>query len=224
MVVNHSNRTLRSNMFVRAYLRASTDEQDANRARDQLNAFAAERNLTIAAWYVENGSGAKLARPELFRLLHDSRPGDVLLIEQVDRLSRLTASDWERLKAELATRKVRVVALDLPTSFVMTTGNGDEFTARMFDAINGMLLDMLAAVARKDYDDRRRRQLQGQAKAKAEGRYRGRVEDVARNAGIASMLKAGQSWTAIQAAAGCSRGAFDGDFSFRHSASGSSSA
>jgi DNA invertase Pin-like site-specific DNA recombinase len=41
-------------------------------------------------------------------------------------------------------------------------------------AINGMLLDMLAAVARKDYDDRRRRQAQGQAKAKAEGRYKGR--------------------------------------------------
>jgi hypothetical protein len=89
-------------MFVRAYLRASTDEQDANRARGQLNAFAAERNLTIAAWYVENESGTKLARPELFRLLQDSRPGDVLLIEQVDRLSRLTASDWERLKADLA--------------------------------------------------------------------------------------------------------------------------
>ena len=38
----------------------------------------------------------------------------------------------------------------------MTTGNGDEFTGRMFDAINGMLLDMLAAIARKDYTDRRR--------------------------------------------------------------------
>ena len=58
-----------------------------------------------------------------------------------------------------------------------------------------MLLDMLAAVARKDYDDRRRRQAQGQAKAKADGRYKGRIEDVARNAGIASMLKAGQSWS-----------------------------
>jgi DNA invertase Pin-like site-specific DNA recombinase len=59
--------------------------------------------------------------------------------------------------------------------------------------------------ARKDYDDRRRRQAQGQAKAKAEGRYKGRVEDVARNAGIASMLKGGLSWTAIQSATGCSR-------------------
>jgi len=125
--------------------------------------------------------------------------------ESLDRLSRLTASDWERLKADLAARKVRVVALDLPTSWVMTTGNGDEFTARMFDAINGMLLDMLAAVARKDYDDRRRRQEQGQAKAKAEGRYKGRPEDTERNDGIASMLAAKQSWSSIQAATGCSR-------------------
>ena len=82
-------------MFVRAYLRASTDDQDANRARDQLQAFAAERGLTIAAWYVENESGAMLARPELFRLLGDAHPGDILLVEQVDRLSRLTAADWE---------------------------------------------------------------------------------------------------------------------------------
>jgi DNA invertase Pin-like site-specific DNA recombinase len=29
--------------YVRAYLRASTNEQDANRARDQLKAFAVER-------------------------------------------------------------------------------------------------------------------------------------------------------------------------------------
>src|SRR5215218_7874525 len=161
-------------MFVRAYLRASTDEQDATRARDQLTAFAAERRLKIAAWYVENESGAKLARPELFRLLHDSQPGDILLVEQVDRLSRLTIADWEKLKAELTARRVRVVALDLPTSWMMATSNADEFTCRMFEAINGMLLDMLAAVARKDYDDRRRRQAQGQAKAMAEGKYKGR--------------------------------------------------
>jgi DNA invertase Pin-like site-specific DNA recombinase len=192
-------------MFVRAYLRASTDDQDANRARDQLKAFAAERGLSVAAWYVENESGAKLSRPKLFRLLNDSQAGDVLLIEQVDRLSRLTAPDWEKLKADLTARSVRVVALDLPTSWTMATGNGDDFTARMFDAINGMLLDMLAAVARKDYDDRRRRQAQGQAKARAEGKYRGRPEDTERNAGIASLLAEGRSWSFIQDMTGCSR-------------------
>jgi DNA invertase Pin-like site-specific DNA recombinase len=56
-----------------------------------------------------------------------------------------------------------------------------------------------------DYVDRRRRQAQGQAKAKAEGRYKGRIEDVARNNSIAAMLKSGQSYTEIQAATGCSR-------------------
>jgi len=35
--------------------------------------------------------------------------------------------------------------------------------------------------------------------------YRGRPEDTARNEGIARMLKAGMSWSAVQAAAGCSR-------------------
>lgn len=192
-------------MFVRAYLRASTIEQDATRAREQVEAFAAERGLTIAATYVENESGASLKRPELFRLLADSRPGDILLIEQVDRLSRLNGEDWSKLKAELAARHVRVVALDLPTSWAMADPRADEFTVRMFDAINSMMLDMLAAVARKDYEDRRRRQAQGQAKAKAEGRYKGRPADTKRNDGIASMLKAGMSWSKVQAATGCSR-------------------
>jgi DNA invertase Pin-like site-specific DNA recombinase len=78
--------------------------------------FATERGLRVAAFYVENESGASLQRPELFRLLSDSSPGDVLLIEQVDLLSRLKSVDWETLKAELASRHVRVVALQLPTS------------------------------------------------------------------------------------------------------------
>jgi DNA invertase Pin-like site-specific DNA recombinase len=191
--------------YVRAYLRASTDEQDATRARDQLEAFATGRGLEIVAWYVENESGAKLARPELFRLLGDAHSGDILLVEQVDRLSRLTSGDWEMLKAELATKRIRVVALDLPTSWMMAAKSSDEFTGRMFEAINSMLLDMLAAVARKDYDDRRRRQAQGQAKAKAQGLYKGRAEDVERNDGIGRMIAAGQSWSSIQAATGCSR-------------------
>jgi DNA invertase Pin-like site-specific DNA recombinase len=185
-------------------LRASTTEQDANRARDQIKAFAAERGLTIASWYVENESGATLQRPELFRLLSDAHAGDILLVEQVDRLSRLTAGDWQKLRAELAARQVRVVALDLPTSWMMTT-KADEFTSRMFEAINAMMLDVLAASARKDYDDRRRRQAQGVAKAKAEHKFKGRQEDVDRNAGIAAMLKSGMSWSKIQDAAGCSR-------------------
>ncbi len=191
-------------MLARCYLRASSAEQDASRAREQIETFAAERGLPIAGTYVENESGAKLARPEIFRLIGNSKPGDVLLIEQVDRLSRLTDGDWRKLRAELDSKQIQVVALDLPTSWQLAAP-GDEFTARMFAAINAMLLDMLAAVARKDFDDRRRRQAQGIAKAKKAGAYRGRPENADRNAGIAGMLRSGMSWTAIQAATGCSR-------------------
>ena len=192
-------------MFVRAYLRASSDSQNANRAREQLETFAAERGLKIAAWYIENESGAKLARPELFRLLADSQPNDIALVEAVDRISRLTSSDWEKLKAEIATRKLRIVALDLPTSWMMAKEGVDDFTARMFEAINGMMLDMLAAISRKDYDDRCRRVAQGVLKARADGKFRGRPEDAVRNNGIAAMLAKGVSWSQIQAATGCSR-------------------
>jgi DNA invertase Pin-like site-specific DNA recombinase len=187
-------------MFVRAYLRASTKEQDARRAKEELRRFAKERGLKIAAYYIENESGASLKRPELFRLLEDSHPGDVMLIEQVDRLSRLGGEDWMKLRSELQSRQLRVVALDLPTSWMMAKP-GDAFTARMFEALNAMMLDMLAAIARKDYDDRRRRQMQGIAKAKTEGKYRGRPEDKKRNAAIMSMLERGMSWNSIIEAA-----------------------
>jgi len=192
-------------MFVRAYLRASTADQDADRARLDLERFAAEQGIKIAARYVEHESGAKLERPELFRLLNDCATGDVLLVEQVDRLSRLNAADWDRLKGLIGEKRVRVVALDLPTSYQLMRQDGDEFTSRMLDAINGMMLDMLAAIARKDYEDRRRRQAQGIAKAQAIGAYRGRKEDIKRNAAIMDMLRNGMSWNGVVAATGCSR-------------------
>lgn len=191
-------------MFIRAYLRASTSEQDASRARGALDAFAAERGLRIAARYMENESGAKLHRPELFRLLADSEPGDVLLVEQVDRLSRLSSSDWIRLRREIDAKQVRIVALDLPTSWGLAAA-ADDFSGRMFAAVNSMMLDVLAAVARKDYEDRRRRQAEGTARAKAAGLYKGRPENKARNAAIATMLRDGRSWREIMDATRCSR-------------------
>ena len=186
-------------MFIRAYLRASTEDQDATRAKKQLQAFAKERGLKVAACYVETASGASLRRPELFRLLEDSEPGDVLLLEQVDRLSRLTAGDWQRLKAAIRAKGVRIVALDLPTSWTLLGAPQDDFTARMIGAINDMLLDMLAAIARKDYEDRIRRQAQGIEKAKSQGLYRGRPENMEKNAAITSLLKEGKTWRQIQA-------------------------
>lgn len=46
---------------------------------------------------------------------------------------------------------------------------------------------------------------QGQEAAKKVGRYQGRVENVARNEGIASMLRSGASSSKVQGAFECSR-------------------
>ncbi|EAM6903605.1 LacI family DNA-binding transcriptional regulator [Salmonella enterica] len=165
-------------MYIYAYLRASTAEQDAFRSKNRLKEFAALHGHRIAGWYVENASGASLNRPELTRMLSDMEPGDVILIEQVDRLSRLNDAGWEILRKEITDKRLSVVSLDLPTSHMaLTNAVSDDFTRSMLKAVNGMMLDMLAAIARKDYEDRRRRQSEGISKAKAEGKYRGRVAD-----------------------------------------------
>lgn len=192
-------------MFIRAYLRASTVQQDASRAKSSIEAFAKERDLKIAKFYMENESGASLQRPALFELIADASEGDMILIEQVDRLSRLNESDWNTLKQSLSAKHIKVVALDLPTSWIMTH-QADEFTGRMFEAINSMMLDMLAAISRKDYTTRRERAAQGIQKAKSQGKYKGRQEDAERNLLIQKHLRAGlSSWSEIQELVGCSR-------------------
>lgn len=191
--------------FIRAYLRASTKEQDATRARQDLIRFVEERGLKIASFHVENESGATLHRPELQKLIADAYEGDVILLEQVDRLSRLNSDDWNKLRADLKAKRLRIVALDLPTSWTMAGGDADAFTSRMFEAINDMLLDMLAAIARKDYEDRRRRAAQGIERAKLAGLYRGSVEDVELLHRVEEALRSGLSWTKTIKTVGCSR-------------------
>lgn len=165
-------------MFIRSYLRASTVEQDANRANAALEQFAAEHGHLVANTYTENVSGTEADRPELLRLLKDARKGDVLLVESIDRLSRMEDPDWRTLKAAIDSKGLRIVALDLPTSHLaMRTNQNDEFTSRMLAAINNMMVEMMAAIARKEYQQRRERQAQGIAKAKQGGLYKGRPAD-----------------------------------------------
>ena len=193
-------------MFIRAYLRASTKEQDAKRARAELVAFAKEHYHKIAAFYIENESGATLVRPQLMQLIEDAHEGDIILVEQIDRLARLNPADWDTLKRLLSEKKLSVVSKELPTSYMAFQSEGNtEFTSSMLQAINAMLLDMLAAIARKDYEDRRHRQQQGIERAKAEGKYLGRRKDVEKRKIVASLLKAGHSYNDIQRTAKCSR-------------------
>ena len=187
------------------YLRASTKEQDATRAKQALESFVADADSVISSWFIENESGATLRRPELFRLLDIAQRGDILLIEQVDRISRLNTTDWDLLKSKITDKGIIIVAFDLPTSHQFINIKNDEFTQRMLTAINSMMLDMLAAVARKDYEDRRRRQEEGIAKAKREGKYKGRTANPKRNENIAALLTASKSYSDIVNLLGCSR-------------------
>lgn len=165
-------------MYIFGYLRASTSEQDANRAKTSLIEFLEAKGHRAAGWYIENASGASLKRPELMRLLDDAEEGDAILVEQIDRLSRLDDNSWHHLKEMLAKKKLKVISLDLPTSHMaLVPTASDDFTAAVLKAINGMMMDMLAAVARKDYESRRNQQKQGIATAKAKGKYKGRKAD-----------------------------------------------
>lgn len=166
-------------MYIFGYLRASTSDQNAKRAQRALQEFVKEKGFRVAGWYIENESGASLQRPELLRLLDDAATGDAIIIEQIDRLSRLDEQSWFTLKQMLQEKELKVISLDLPTSHIALSPQiTDESTGSMIKAINSMMMDMLAAIARKDYQDRRRRQAEGIKKAKAEGKYRGRQADL----------------------------------------------
>ncbi|WP_350562785.1 recombinase family protein [Psychrobacter sp. CAL346-MNA-CIBAN-0220] len=193
-------------MFIRAYLRASTKEQDAKRAKNELIQFATDHGHKIAAFYIENESGATLVRPKLMQLINDAYEGDVILVEQIDRLARLNQADWDILKRMLSEKKLSVVSKELPTSYMALQPEGNTaFMSSVLQAINSMMLDMLAAIARKDYEDRRNRQRQGITRAQAEGRYAGRKKDTEKRKIIASLLKSHHSYSDIQKTVKCSR-------------------
>ena len=165
-------------MYIFGYLRASTSEQNAKRAQGALQKFVQEKGFRVAGWYIENQSGASLQRPELLRLLDDAQEGDAVLIEQIDRLTRLDEHSWLKLKEMLNQKSLKIISLDLPTSHLSLAPHAtDDFTSTMLRAVNSMMLDMLAAIARKDYEDRRRRQAEGIKKAKEIGKFKGRQAD-----------------------------------------------
>ncbi len=140
-------------------------------------------------------------------LLNDASSGDVLLVESIDRLTRLTSNEWKQLKGMINQKGLHVVAVDLPTSHkALDTESGDAVTQGILDAVNSMLVDILATMASKDYEMRRERAAQGIEKAKARGAYKGRQENVERNLGIAKLLESGCTYSEVMKATGASKG------------------
>lgn len=145
-------------MTVRIYVRASTKDQDAKRALSDLINFSKSYDDNHAE-YVENYSGTKLDRPALNKLLDDANQGDVLLVESVDRLSRLSQDDFGVLKQRIKDKGLRLVVADLPTTHTINAG----MTGEILNVVNNMLIDLLATMAKLDNDKRRERIKQGLA-------------------------------------------------------------
>lgn len=143
-------------MTIRIYVRASTKDQDAERALDDLIAFSAGYGNQYHS-YIENYSGTKLDRPALNRLLDEAEQGDILLVESVDRLSRLSQDDFSTLKQRIKAKGLRLVVADLPTTHTVNEG----MTGDILNVINAMLIDLLATMAKLDNDKRRERIKQG---------------------------------------------------------------
>lgn len=152
-------------MKAHVYLRASTKDQDADRAKGQLLEFAVARGFQIAGVYSENISGTKLQRPQLMKLLAAADPGDVLLVESIDRLSRLSQSDWARLKQILAEKQLRLIVVDLPTTHLQADSS---ITGQIMAVINDMLIDLTSTMARLDQEKRVERIRQGLANKRAQ--------------------------------------------------------
>ena len=145
-------------MTVRIYVRASTKDQDAKRALSDLISFSQSYNVNHVE-YVEHFSGTKLDRPVLAKLLKDADQGDILLVESVDRLSRLSQDDFAILKQRIKDKGLRLVVADLPTTHTVSKG----MTGEILTVINHMLIDLLATMAKLDNDKRRERIKQGLA-------------------------------------------------------------
>ena len=147
-------------MNTRIYLRASTKNQDAERALAELNALNNSLELGKPIIYVEHYSGTKLERPELNKLLQEANQGDALLVESVDRLSRLTQHDFNELKRRIQEKGLRLIVADLPTTHHLSQVNNN-ITSSILGLINNMLIDLLATMARLDNEKRIERIKQG---------------------------------------------------------------
>lgn len=187
-------------MTIRIYVRASTKDQDATRALNDLHSFADNLNDSRIE-YIENESGTKLDRPILNKLLNEAREGDTLLVESVDRLSRLTQSDFNILKGRLKDKGLKLIVADLPTTHI-SLNKDDSITSSIMNLINDLLIDLLATMARLDNEKRIERIKQGLANSGY--KPNGKKADTAKHSRIIELNSKGLTKEEIANAVGCS--------------------
>ncbi|MCY4044763.1 MAG: recombinase family protein [Cellvibrionales bacterium] len=186
--------------MIYGYMRASTKEQDSLRSEQDLLAFAKQNNFRYAMLLNENISGATIDRPELNKIIQYAESGDCIVIEKLDRLSRLPYELWKVLRNRIEQKGVYIVVLDQP----MTHGfiHGDDQTG-MMKVLTDFMISLAAQMARDDYETRRYRVAQGLAKAKAQGVRIGRKPNIKKLEYVKKLLLQNYTWAEIRKEARC---------------------
>ena len=136
------------------YARVSTTDQNTAVQEQQLKAAGCAKVFT------EQASGTSAAhRDQLTAALEYAREGDTLVITRLDRLARSQA-DLHAILSDLGSRGIEFECTEQPE--VNTSG-----------PMGKLLLGVLGAVAEFETGLRRERQMEGIAKAKAAGKYKG---------------------------------------------------
>lgn len=187
----------------RIYLRVSTDGQDLTRQAD-IEATARAAGFYIAGVYREKASGARADRPELLRMIGDLQPGDVVVAENIDRISRLPLAEAEKLVASIRAMGAR---LSVPGVVDLTdlAATAEGVAKVVLESVQDMLLKLALQMARDDYEIRRKRQQQGIGLAKLSGKFGGRKADTTTHERIVALRSANRTITDTARLAGCSR-------------------
>ena len=186
----------------RIYLRVSTEAQDLERQESIIEA-AKGAGFYVAGVYREKASGAVSNRPELLRLIADLQPGEFVVAEKIDRISRLPLPEAERLIESIKAKGARL-AIPGVVDLQDFTEQAEGMARIVLDAMQGLLLKLALQMARDEYETRRDRQRQGIELAKAQGRYRGRKANEARNRLILALRASGRTIAETASLAGCS--------------------
>ena len=186
----------------RLYLRVSTDEQDLTRQIDIEHSTRAA-GYYVAGIYREKASGARADRPELLRMIADLQPGEVVVAEKIDRITRLPLAEAEQLVASIRAKGARLAVPGL-VDLSDLVDEADGVARIVLVSVQELLLKLALQMARDDYETRRERQRQGVQLAKAAGKYTGRKADTATHQRIVTLRRAGQTIKRTAELAGCS--------------------
>ena len=189
--------------IARIYERVSTDEQDLTRQAG-IEQGARASGYYVAGIYREKASGARADRPELLRMIADLQPGEVVISEKIDRISRLPLCEAEQLVNSI---RMKGAKLAVPGVIDLTdiAAEADGVARIVLEAVQEMLLRLALQMARDDYETRRERQSQGIKLARAAGHYSGRTSDASVHGRIIALRGAGQTIKRTAELAGCSR-------------------